>query len=465
MTNARPRLVDLFQLWFGVTRPVSQRAYLFSGLFLLVVKYAGEAWMAHEITGKWLLPWEFFSPLGEQRFEIVQAIGPVFWLWTIIFLWIALSMSARRAVDAYMSPWMGIIVLIPILNCFLVLILLAAPPYRSDEERFLIEPAAAGRTGISAFPPFTWDLLALLFGPIYTLLMLGAVIYLFEDYGAIFFFGGPVIIGAVTATLSRMGHPGQNGRAIGIAQGSLAASGLTLMLLALEGAICLVMAAPIALMGGLLGAGMGIIIAQAIESNGMGPGGFAAVLLLPGLAFVESHAPAPPARAVTSQIIVNAPPDVVWDHVIDFPPLTETPEWYFRAGIACPIGATIDGQGVGAIRRCQFTTGDFVEPITVWDKPRRLAFDVASQPHPMAEVNPFGDPHPPHLDNVLRSQRGEFRLEPLPGGQTRLIGTTWYQLHMRPQNYWAVWSDGIIHRIHLRVLRHVKTRAEIALQQ
>src|SRR5690606_24422531 len=156
---------------------------------------------------------------------------------------------------------------------------------------------------------------------------------------------------------------------------------------------------------------------------------------------------------VTSSIIVDAPPELVWKHVVSFPDLDERPEWYFRAGIACPTGATIDGTGVGAVRRCWFTTGEFVEPITAWDEPRLLAFDVVSQPHPMAEVSPFGDPHPPHLDTAIVSQRGEFRLEPLPDGRTRLVGTTWYRLHMAPQGYWAAWTDAIIHGIHHRVLR------------
>ena len=78
----------------------------------------------------------------------------------------------------------------------------------------------------------------------------------------------------------------------------------------------------------------------------------------------------------------------------------------------------------------------------------------------MSEVNPFGDPHPPHLDTALVSERGEFRLDPLPGGRTRLVGTTFYRLRMRPLGYWSLWTDGVIHRVHGRVLRHVKSLAE-----
>ena len=71
---------------------------------------------------------------------------------------------------------------------------------------------------------------------------------------------------------------------------------------------------------------------------------------------------------------------------------------------------------------------------------------------------------PPHLDNYLQSTRGEFRLVPLPGGRTRLEGSTWYELRMAPEPYWQVYSDWLIHRIHERVLRHIEAESEAAAE-
>jgi hypothetical protein len=31
---------------------------------------------------------------------------------------------------------------------------------------------------------------------------------------------------------------------------------------------------------------------------------------------------------------------------------------------------------------------------------------------------------------------------------------------MNPQGYWRMWADGIIHRIHLRVLDHIRETVE-----
>jgi hypothetical protein len=159
-------------------------------------------------------------------------------------------------------------------------------------------------------------------------------------------------------------------------------------------------------------------------------------------------------------VTVAAPPEVVWRHVVSFEPLAEPPQGILRLGVAYPLRADITGRGVGAVRRCEFTTGAFVEPITAWDEPRRLAFDVDSAPPALREWSPWPGMNPPHLDHYLRSRRGEFRLVALPGGRTRLEGTTWYTLDVHPAPYWRLWSDAIIGRIHIRVLRHVQRLAE-----
>ena len=121
---------------------------------------------------------------------------------------------------------------------------------------------------------------------------------------------------------------------------------------------------------------------------------------------------------------------------------------------------TIRGEGGGAERQCVFSTGSFVEPIEVWDEPRLLKFSVTANPPPMEEWTPYRAVHPPHLDNFLVSNGGQFLLSALPGGRTRLEGTTWYRHGMWPATYWRLWSDEIIHRIHWRVLRHIKAGAE-----
>ena len=73
----------------------------------------------------------------------------------------------------------------------------------------------------------------------------------------------------------------------------------------------------------------------------------------------------------------------------------------------------------------------------------------------MREWTPYSGVEPSHLRGFLVSRAGQFLLTPLPGGHTWLEGTTWYRHTMWPATYWRAWSDYVIHRIHLRVLRHI----------
>src|SRR5207249_5536889 len=168
----------------------------------------------------------------------------------------------------------------------------------------------------------------------------------------------------------------------------------------------------------------------------------------------------PATFAVTTTIDVAAPPQRVWQNVIRFGDITAPPGPIFRAGIAYPLRARIDGVGVGAVRYCEFSTGPFVEPIEVWDEPRLLQFRVTENPAPMHERSPYGHIQPKPLHGYLVSERGQLRLTKLANGHTLLEGATWDQHGSWPAEYWKWWSDAIIHRIHLRVLNHVRMLAE-----
>jgi hypothetical protein len=163
---------------------------------------------------------------------------------------------------------------------------------------------------------------------------------------------------------------------------------------------------------------------------------------------------------VNTSIDIDAPPGRVWAGVVAFSEIPPPREWLFRAGIAYPVRAVIEGEGPGALRHCVFSTGEFVEPIEVWDEPRVLEFSVRSNPAPMREWTPYSRIDAPHLEGYFVAERGRFLLTPLPGGRTRLLGSTWYRNAMWPMAYWRLWSDAIVHRIHLRVLGHIRAVAE-----
>jgi len=162
---------------------------------------------------------------------------------------------------------------------------------------------------------------------------------------------------------------------------------------------------------------------------------------------------------VTTSLDIPASPRRVWEAVLQPARLASPSDLLFRAGVAYPLASHIEGTGLAATRYCDFSTGKLIEPVLVWDENHRLRFRVASNPLPMQEWTPYARLHPPHLDGFLVSRQGEFRLEPLANGGTRLTATTWYQDHLYPASYWKLWSDHIIHQVHRMVLANIRERA------
>jgi hypothetical protein len=117
-SEALMNLRSLLALWCGVRVPVTRAAYIATGLGLAVFKYAVEAGVIWALTGNILTPLDFLNPSLAGR-QAALADGPD-WLrwalfaWNLPFVWIALSMSVRRAAGVGQPPWLGLAVLMPV---------------------------------------------------------------------------------------------------------------------------------------------------------------------------------------------------------------------------------------------------------------------------------------------------------------------------------------------------------------
>ena len=375
---------------------------------------------------------------------------------TLPFIWSGVALTVRRLRSAGLPPALAVLFFAPYLNLLFFLTLSALPAIEDGStshspffDRLIPESEVGAAVGTAAL------------GGAVVLLMAQFSSVLMRGYGWGLFLGLPFVLGLTSALVYGHHKPRTMNECLGVALLSVSVGGVVLFAAAVEGVICLAMAAPLA----VVLAGMGAIIGYFIQKRHR-PARHAATLIvlllgLPVLMGAESiegiHEPVLP---VVSTVDIDAPAAAVWRNVVSFSELPKPTHWIFQLGFAYPTRATIIGRGVGAVRHCEFTTGPFVEPITVWDEPRLLKFSVTSQPSPMKESSWYPDLHPAHLDDYLVSKGGEFRLEPLPGGRTRLTGTTWYSHSIRPSWYWRPMSDWIIHRIHERVLAHVKMLSE-----
>lgn len=438
------------RLWFGFRDPVDRGTYLRHGLGLTAFKYGLDALLIWRFAGVVWTPFDYLSPLWSTRHQLVENGPP--WLVPVLvaialpFLWIGVSMSMRRAVDAGASPGLALLFFIPGVNILLMLAL-CIPVSKTRPTPVDVRNAA---------DRFQSAMLGVAASLVITLLSLGIGVYLRRSYSTGFILGVPFTVGYISSYIYNYRTERPAGESVMLALGSVTIAAGAMVVFALEGLLCLGMALPLAWCLAWPGAVLGRVMARRAT---LGPNGAGLALLVPLFVGLEPRV-APPAHEVITVVEIAAPPEVVWRHVVTFPDLPPPTELMFRAGVASPIRARIEGHGAGAIRYCDFTTGSFVEPITVWSDNERLAFDITAQALPMNELSPYPKLHPPHLDGYFRATHGEFRLTPLPGGRTRLEGRTAYVVDMFPQAYWTVPARAIVTAIHTRVLHHIQTLAE-----
>lgn len=454
----KPRLADLWDFRGTMVRT----PFLIWASILCTLKiFINLAWLPESATGS-RMPFAVFFHVLNSHPGMGLKLPPgdllALCLSSIPFVWAGLVLTVRRLRSSGLHPAWSVCFFIPFAKFILFASLAALPP--AGTERELRRPGWMGRlipAGRSC--AFVSALLTAVVGVAFV----GLATKGFGSYGYALFLGLPFFFGMTTSLLYGFHQPRDIGSCMAVTTLSLLLACGLLILMLMEGAICLVMAAPFAFVAGLLGTLVGWLVQKTYwDAHGDRTASLAMiVLMLPGAMSLEAILPVPnPLHEVTTAIEIAAPPETVWRNVVTFPDLPPPAEWIFRTGLAYPTRAVIDGRGTGAIRRCCFSTGDFIEPITVWDEPRTLGFSVTRNPPPMSEWNPFGRVDAPHLHGFMVSERGQFHLVDLGNGRTRLEGTTWYRHGLQPAGYWRLWSDFIIHRIHDRVLTHVKNHSE-----
>ena len=443
---------------FSFRGRVGRRAYALWGLGLLAVKVNLDRLVSGLAFGRAWTPWSYLDVAGAGPLGSLSRADAVFCATLLAlalpFVAVGTALTVRRLRDAGLAPGLVVLFFAPVVNLLLFAGLCAVPARDASpaSASALDRWVPRSRFGSAAAG------VALTVG--LGTALVAVSVEAFAEYGWSLFVGVPFTMGLVASALYNHAEARGLGESVGVGLLSLGLGGAALMAVAVEGVLCLAMAAPL----GAALAGLGAVVGWTLRRGAAGAAprvAGSAVFVLPLLIAAEGVASGPPPLlSATTVVVVDAPPAAVWPHVVAFSDLPAPDDWLFATGIAYPLRARIDGAGVGAVRRCEFSTGAFVEPITVWDAPRRLAFRVAAQPPPMAEWSVWGDIEPAHLRGAFASERGEFRLTALPGGRTRLAGTTWYRHRIAPAGYWRLWSDAILHRIHARVLRHVAALAE-----
>ncbi|HJT26705.1 MAG TPA: DUF805 domain-containing protein [Pyrinomonadaceae bacterium] len=450
----------MLDLWSWQGR-VGRGHYLATGLILFFVKHNIDRVLAALAGYPWspVSYWIFMAPNGVASLNPVDAMFyVVLVLFALPFMWMGTVLTLRRLRDADLPLWLVMLFFVPFLNVIFFFILVAIP------SREQVDDGPKLGSPIGRFIPQS-EFGSAIFGAGLTAI-LAVVETVFSTtglgkYGWGLFVGIPFFLGLNSTMIYGFHYSRSLGRCLLVSLLSIGLVGLGLVGFAIEGIICLAMALPLAIPLALFGGLIGYVLQKREYPTNTLRVASVVCLIVPGLILIEyGLGETPPLYEVKTSVVIKSDLQTVWTHVVTFSQLPPPTEAMFKTGIAYPIRAEMHGHGVGAERHCVFSTGAFVEPITVWDEPRLLAFGVSGQPPAMEEMSIYRNLHPPHLDNYFVAKRGQFELKPLPDGTTLLEGTTWYQNRYWPAPYWHLWSDHVIETIHNRVLLHIKSLAE-----
>ncbi len=440
-----------------ISGEINRRDFLIWGIALFAIKYNLDRFLAMLAGRKWFFSeyWmQFDNTSGPYTDGDLKFYGFLIFL-SLPFIWFGTLLTLKRLRNAALPGWLVICFFLPFINLLFFTILVTLP------ARSVLENKVVKKHPFLPASKFGSALASVI---ITSVVGVGFIVLLLEvmgDYGWSIFVGIPFILGFCAVIIFGQSRTIEMREALSVALSAVVTCSIFLFLIAFEGVICLAMAFPIGVLLSAMGAVLGyyLIRKRTVPTLQICLTPLLVILLL---SYTEHHNPKVlPVFKVLTEIEIEAPKQEVWNQLLAFSTIEEPVDWLFKTGIAYPTHSEISGTGIGAIRECHFTTGPFVEPITHWEEPDYLAFSVRDQPPPMIEWS-FGDAiEAAHLDGYFRSQKGSFELTSLPDGGTLLKGTTWYTNDIWPVGYWKLWTDFILHKIHMRVLNHIKTQAEL----
>jgi uncharacterized membrane protein YhaH (DUF805 family) len=402
-------------------------------------------------------PWFLVMPLRSLSLRAIvifdRSAGFIEILVLVYFLivaWALSSLAFRRAADAGVSEWIAAYAFVPVIQIPVILFLSVIPSRRQAE--------LAPEEVVPARPTWVPAAQGVIAGIGLTLFAVAVGALVFRSYGFGMFVISPFVIGATTGYFANRHGEIDASRSVHLVLCATALGGIALIGFALEGAVCIVMAAPLGVVAALAGGALGRGIALSTKRSPAET--VSAVALLPLVFALESAFPPTASFDTSETIVVEAPPELVWRAIVQMAPIAAPPALPFRLGVAYPLGGEITGEGVGAVRRGEFSTGTAIEQVTEWIAQRKLTFVVLNDVPSMRELSPYQHVHAPHVVGYFRTTSTSFELLPQPGGQTQIVERTSHELKLDPVFYWLPLARWMVHENNARVLAHIRGQAE-----
>ncbi|CAN5854671.1 hypothetical protein BH11GEM2_BH11GEM2_39730 [soil metagenome] len=225
----------------------------------------------------------------------------------------------------------------------------------------------------------------------------------------------------------------------------------------LEGAICVVFAAPAMLVLSSLGGMVGGMQGRRVLAAEL-----PVLLLLPWASMGLEHRAAAPLRHVvtSTSIEIAASPAVIWPLVVSVDsirPAERHRSLFTAIGFPEPIAATLDHPGIGGVRTASFERGVvFHEAVIAWEPLRRIQFTIDATSVPSTALDAHVTIGGPYFDVLT----GTYELQPISATRTLLVLRSEHRVstHFNPYAEW--WADHVMASIQRNILHILRDRAE-----
>jgi uncharacterized membrane protein len=277
-----------------------------------------------------------------------------------------------------------------------------------------------------------------------------------------FLFLVPLAIGALTIRLAPDEYRQSATYAIFMPWVSIIIVAIGSITLALEAAICILMALPIFLFLSSLG-GFLFREKQPNSSKSSTPQNtmLGIILLAPYLVTpfemqlptTESH------RVVENEIRISASANVVWKNIVNIPSISSNEQQhsiFHTFGVPKLEEATLTHEGVGGIRSAVFENGlIFTETITYWDENHRIQFSISPSSQSTAP-----SPYKIIGSKYLAVTEMDYWIEQIDQDNVILHLRSEHVLTTHLNSYAGFWTELILRNVQAYALRIIKNRSE-----
>lgn len=143
----------------------------------------------------------------------------------------------------------------------------------------------------------------------------------------------------------------------------------------------------------------------------------------------------------SEEFLVQA--ELVWDAILFYEEITDSPPFALGRFLPKPIGAAGCKFEVGGEVKCHYTGGHLIKRIIQLTPPQKYVFEIIEQDLALSGIRLLG---------------GDYTLFQISPGRTRVALTTRYVSSNRPQWFYRLIESSVCHSFHRYILRAIRRK-------